>query len=102
MKKRMACLCLVFAMLLSACGIRKEPVPSAPEKGSYSEEKPLIASVDTQEEAEELAELYDITLVDFSYGIASFYTEEDPYAVIQRGEKNGWKPLSINGIQTAY
>ena len=100
MKKRFVCLCMLVAALLGACS--KQPTPDVLETLPYSQEKPLIASADSREEAEELAELYGITLVDFSYGIASFYTEEDPYAVIQRGEKNGWKPLSINGIQTAY
>ena len=100
MKKRILCLCMVVAALLSACGTRKTPFPEpAPQKGVYSEEKPLMATVASEAEAKELAELYGITLVEFNIGIATFYTEEDLMVVIQRGQENGWTPLEINYIQ---
>ena len=100
MKKRIACLCVALAALLSACGVQKgEPAP-APQQ-NYSQEAPLMAAAESEEAAKELAKQYGITLVNYSDGIATFYTEEDPYAVIQKGEKNGWTPLDINGIQTA-
>jgi len=98
MKKRITCLCLILAALLSACGLRKEPFPTAAPQGSYSQEKPLMAEVESEEAAEELAELYGITLVEFDYKIATFYTEEDPWEVIRRGEENGWPLLEINHV----
>ena len=101
MKRRIACLCLILTTLLSACGIRKEPLPSAPVQGSYSQEEPLMATVDSEEAVKELAELYGITLVEFRGKIASFYTVEDLRQVIQRGEEYGWTPLEINYIQNA-
>lgn len=102
MKKRIACLFLILATLLSACGLKKgDPVQLPDAQPAYDQEAPLLAAVESQEEAEELAELYGITLLSVDYGIATFYTEEDPYEVIQRGEKNGWTPLDINEIQTA-
>ena len=100
MKKRLMCLILALAALLSGCGVKQTPPP--PDGVSYSQEKPLMAAVESQEEAEELAELYGITLVDFGNGIATFYTEENPYEVIKRGEDNGWKLLEINHIQQAF
>ena len=52
--------------------------------------------------AQEIAQLYGITLVDFGYGIALYYTEEDPKAVIARGEENGWPALSMNYTRQPY
>lgn len=60
----------------------------------------LMATVDTLEEAQALAELYGIELVDFSYQIAVFRTDEDPRDVIRRGEEQGWPPLSLNSTGT--
>ena len=62
-------------------------------------ENSLMASVDTQEEAEEIAEQYGITLVSFENGIAVYQTEEDPYDVITRGQENGYHELSVNFIR---
>lgn len=101
MKMKIACICLVIAALLSACGIRKDQKPVTGPQQGYSQEQPLMAEVESEEEAKELAELYGITLVEVNHRIATFYTEEDLQAVIQRGEKNGWKPLEINYIQNA-
>lgn len=62
----------------------------------------LMAAVDTKQEAETLANQYSIRLVSFGYGIAEFYTEEDPLTVIQRGIDNGWKRLELNGRIKAF
>lgn len=62
-------------------------------------ENPLLASVATQEEAEEIAEQYGITLVSYENGIAVYRTEEDPYNVIARGQENGYHKLSVNFIR---
>lgn len=53
----------------------------------------LMALVDSREEAQELAALYGVDFVNYSYGVATFSTEEEPDEVIKRGAKNGWKPL---------
>lgn len=65
-------------------------------------EDPLIADADTQEKAQEIAEQYGIKLVSYGNGIATYQTDEDPYEVIARGEKNGYAPLSINYVQEAF
>lgn len=63
---------------------------------------PLIADANTQEEAQKIAEQYGITLVSYGNGIATYQTDEDPYEVIARGEKNGYPQLSINYVQEAF
>lgn len=63
-------------------------------------EDPLVALVDTQEEAQEIAELYGITLVSYENGVAAYHTDEDPFEVIARGNENGYPQLSINLIRT--
>lgn len=56
----------------------------------------LMAKAPTREEAQALAEQYGITLLRWHHGIAVFYTEEDPAAVIRRGQEKGWQALSVN------
>ena len=64
----------------------------------YNQETPLICSAESEEEAKQIADQYGIQLVEFSYGVASFYTEEDPAEVIRRGLEVGWTELSLNQI----
>ncbi len=58
----------------------------------------LIAEVADEQEAQEIAELYGITLVRVTEGLAVFETEESPLEVIKRGEANGWKKLYVNTV----
>jgi len=58
----------------------------------------LLCGTDTLEDAEELAELYGITLVGYKNGLARFHTEEDPRDVIRRGKDNGWPELVLNRV----
>lgn len=57
---------------------------------------PLMATVATEEEAKEIAEVYGITLVSFEFGVAVYQTEEDPMQVIIRGQENDYPQLSLN------
>ena len=70
--------------------------------GSVSEEGQLMGFAESQEDAEALAELYGIELVDFGYQIALFRTQENPREVIRRGRENGWPELSINHTMRAF
>lgn len=63
-------------------------------------DNPLMADVETEEQALEIAEQYNIELVSFENGIALYSTEEDPFQVIARGEQNGYPQLSINFIRS--
>lgn len=66
----------------------------------YNQEAPLICSAESEEEAKQIAEQYGIRLVEYSYGVASFYTEEDPMEVIRHGLDQGWTELSLNQIRS--
>ena len=54
--------------------------------------------VDSEEAAQEIADLYGITLVSVNYGLAKFTTDRDPKAVIAEGKANGWPELSLNRV----
>lgn len=58
----------------------------------------LMCLADSRAEAEDIAELYDIILVDFANGVATFTTDKDLQEVIQLGKDNGWTELSVNHI----
>ncbi len=62
----------------------------------------LIATVESQADAEKIAELYGITLVSVEGKIAVFSTDQDLGEVIAKGVKNGWHPLSRNDILQMY
>ena len=57
----------------------------------------LVALADTEEEAKRIANLYDIDLISFSYGVAVYDTDKDLDKLIKWGEKQGYPRLSING-----
>lgn len=65
-------------------------------------DSPLMAVAETEEEAQRIAEQYGIELVSFENGLALYQTNEDPFEVIAKGEKNGYTQLSINFVRSAY
>lgn len=69
------------------------------QEGMTAEEQ-LMALVETEEEAQSIAEQYGIEFESFSDGVAVYKTEEDPAAVIARGEENGYPPLYLNMTRT--
>ena len=98
-------LLLIAALALAGCAKRFDPPVSPMPSGSArpiqaAEGRELMATVGSQEEAEEIAALYGIELVDCSEHVATFHTEEDLYAVIQRGKDNGWPLLEVNYVIT--
>ena len=112
MNKRIPIFLSLTALLLSGCAGQAKPGPtepaaitqptapasSAPETSETGEtaEPQLMALTDTEKAAEEIAGQYGITLVSWQDGLALFFTEEDPEAVVRRGVKNGWPELSVN------
>lgn len=62
----------------------------------------LLCLVDSEEEAKTIADQYGIELVNFSYGVATFHTEDDPQKVIDMGKEKGYPELSLNGIMEMY
>ena len=95
-KKRILLLPLLLSLLLG-CSRQTLPVevPEPDQTGGQ-----LMCEAETEEEARELAQLYGIVLVRFHNGLAVFYTEEDPAAVIERGRVQGWPELVKDDLLT--
>lgn len=73
---------------------QSEPVPSGVSK--------LIALADSEEEAQRIAELYQIELESFDSGVAFYTTDKDVAELIKMGTENDYPPLSINNKQFLY
>ena len=74
----------------------KPVTPSTQPSGTVNPRGQLMGKAESWDHAEEIAELYGISLVNYGNGLALYYTEEDPQAVIARGEENDWPKLSLN------
>lgn len=62
-------------------------------------ENQLMAIVETEEEAEDIAKLYGIELTKFSDQVATYKTDEDPVQVVERGQEKGYPKLYINYVR---
>ena len=62
----------------------------------------LTALTNTQEEAEEIAELYGIELSSYSYGVATYTTDKNPQELIELGVENDYPALTPNYEQELY
>ena len=102
MKKKLFAALLVLTALLPGCSrkmtLSASPVPEMESVIQVAKGSELYCLVDTEEKAKEIAKLYGIELVEFSVGVATFHTEQDPNEVIRRGKENGWPELAINQI----
>ena len=98
MKKRLAAMvCLLAALFCSGCR-KQASVPAETGSGKVASNGQLIASAQTREEAEQIASLYGIELVDFAAPLALYRTVEDPGELIRRGAEMGWPKLEINHV----
>lgn len=79
--------------------MEEQPLEKMDEKDFIAEGRELLALVDTQEEAEEIASLYEIELVDFAEGVAVYTTDESPRDVVLRGKEAGYPNISINFVR---
>ena len=107
MKRLSAALLCLSCLLFSGCEKNAEkPAPTprhttATQSGKTPDASPvegreLLCTVESEEEARSVAELYSIELIEFTGHLAVYHTEEDVSAVLQRGEANGWPELSVN------
>lgn len=109
MKKITVAVMIMLCMLSIAACTKKEntqghfnPEDISPDHIiGVSEGEELLCIAESEQEAENIAELYGIELVRFSHGIAVFHTDEDLEAVAARGAENGWPELSPNTVQYA-
>ncbi|MBR1456020.1 MAG: hypothetical protein IJ594_02515, partial [Oscillospiraceae bacterium] len=67
-----------------------------------AEGRELFTLADSEEEAQQLAELYGIELVEFGNGVATFHTEEPPAEVVARGQANGWPLIEVNYLNQLH
>ena len=71
-------------------------------KSDDTKESQLCGLAESEEEAKKIAELYGIELVDYSYGLATFHTDEDPQKIIDEGVEKGYPQLTLNGSNQLY
>ena len=115
MKKTVARLLMGFVIMTFAFGLftgcqigttarpdRNSTVSGSRDDSDYVEGKELMCLIDTKEEAEAIARQYGIQLVEFSYGVATFHTDENPNDVIAMGLKLGYPELSLNRVMHTY
>jgi len=62
----------------------------------------LVGLFETEQQAQEAAELYGIELTSYLYGVAVFTYEGNLQELIEQGQKNGWPLLSLNRIHSAF
>lgn len=104
MKKKTTAALLLLTALLPGCARQTPQAAVRPEPKEQTAQQPaaegaeLYTLAESQEQAEEIAALYGIELVEYSFGVATFHTEEEPRTVVQRGRDNGWPEISVNGI----
>lgn len=67
---------------------------------NYEKGRELFCLASSEQEAMDIAAQYGISFVEYSLGVATFTTNEDPAAVIQRGKDKGLKALEINYTAT--
>ncbi|MBQ8592536.1 MAG: hypothetical protein IJ485_07310 [Lachnospiraceae bacterium] len=72
---------------------------AAPQDAIVAYGRELMTTVDNEEEAKEVAELYGITFVRYADGIAEYTTDRALEEVIAEGEEKGYPILSINYIR---
>ncbi len=117
-------LCMVFC--ITACGGAQtqitEPAAGIPVQEETGEEKEpaenvseelpvlndeivpgeeLLCLCDSEEDAQEIADMYGIELVNFSYGVATFHAD-NPREVITLGQEKGYPALELNGVMRIF
>lgn len=63
-------------------------------------EDQLMALVEDEESAKQIAEMYEITLVSYAHGVAIYHTDDDPFKIIVEGAEAGYPELSLNYINS--
>ena len=94
----MSCICIKLFVLIMAFNLFgcAKPIQAPGIQAEAVKGKELYCLAETLAEAEEIASLYDITLVSFGDGVATFTTDRDLQEVIEYGKKNDLPPISIN------
>ncbi len=111
-KFRIALTVLITTIAMGTlCGCRRDEAAATPSEGKshgsehaqveeYVKGEELLCLADSEEEAKEIADMYGVDLVSFSYGVATFHTDDDPQDVIKYGIEQGYPVLEINGYSS--
>ena len=90
----------VFAVILVGCSKKPREMYAGEITPEYAQGQELFCLAQSQEEAQEIADLYGIELVSFAEGVATFHTEDNPVDVINMGIEKGYPLLELNSIMT--
>lgn len=71
---------------------------SGSEPAGGSETYSMMALAESEEEAVRIAELYGVTFIEYSYGVATYETEKDPNELIEFGKRNQYPAIEINNL----
>lgn len=98
--------------ILAACSTREnaaqnsEPAaimpPNAASDETETQSTELVALADDEEQAQEIAALYQIELLSFSDGVAVYTTDQEPGELIALGKQNGYPLLTVNHTLQLY
>lgn len=72
------------------------PVDSASDVVIKEGKVSLFTLADSEEEGRKIADELGIEFESYSYGVATFLTEKDPYDVIEAAKKRNLPDISIN------
>lgn len=78
--------------LLQSSELENEPTPSTDSDSNVLSQ--LTALADTQEEAQEIADLYGIELKSYSYGVATYTTDKNLREIFDLGLENNYPELT--------
>ncbi len=97
MKRFIYTIIVAFVLTTTLSSCQQSTVKKQSEE-TQSKGGELFCMVDNEEEGRRIAELYGITMVEYTYKVAIFTTDEDISEVISRGKENGWPTLEVNYV----
>ena len=108
--RKFICLLLSLVFIVGLVSIAASPIQTTVKKYEvaksdgerlpYVDGAELYAVVETEEEAQRIATLYDIELISFDFEVATYHTTDDPYEVVRIGETLGLPSVSVNTLDT--
>lgn len=89
---------LAALVLLLVCsrGKREQVVVEPVISDDIDTRTPLFAFADTMEEAEKIAELYDIEFIGFSDGVATYHTDKNLSEIVEKSNEDNNPKLYLN------
>ena len=103
MGKKMVFFLLAVCLLLAGSGYLKEKKEilqshriEKPKNESQKEPDSWMAKAKDREEAEKIAKLYGIRLIDFQYGVATYETTKKTEELLRIGKENNYPALFQN------